>query len=262
MTLATTTAATATAGTHPITATGTTAANYAITEVNGTLTVSQAALTVTANNQSKVYGAADPTLTYTPAERSIIAHAYSVITGVTLSTATGATATAGTHPITVSGDTAANYAITEVNGVLTVAWPHRRALSVSSALPVYGQLLTITATVTSPNSTPNSGTVTFYVNGVAQPNPVAVAGSAAWTTNRAGRGFLRLFGRLQRQSVRIRRQHHGRIGQLHPSTRGGHRRRRRQSGPPPRSCSTPPASQWTPPATCSSPITATTVSAR
>jgi len=190
LTLATTTAATATAGTHPITATGATAANYAITEVNGTLTVSQAALTVTANNQSKVYGAADPTLTYTPSGTLYYSAAYSVITGVTLSTATGATATAGTHPITVSGATAANYAITEVNGVLTVSLaPSAVALSVSSALPVYGQLLTVTATVTSPDGTPNSGTVTFYVNGVAQPNPVAVAGgAAAWTTTALAAG--------------------------------------------------------------------------
>ena len=44
-----------------------------------------------------------------------------MISGVTLSTATGAAATAGTHTITASGGTAANYAITDVNGTLTVA---------------------------------------------------------------------------------------------------------------------------------------------
>ena len=120
VTLSTTTGAAATAGTHAITATGGTAANYAITDVNGTLTVSKAPLTVTADNKSKVYGAADPILTYTPSGTLYYGDAYSVISGVTLSTTTGAAATAGTHPITATGGTAANYAITDVNGTLTV----------------------------------------------------------------------------------------------------------------------------------------------
>ena len=64
--LSTTTGSAATAGTHTINATGGTAANYAITFVSGTLTVSQASLTVTADDQSKVYGGTDPSLTYTP----------------------------------------------------------------------------------------------------------------------------------------------------------------------------------------------------
>ena len=121
VTLSTTTGAAATAGTHTITATGGTAANYAITDVNGTLSVAQAALTVTANNQSKTYGGADPTLTYTPSGTLYYADTYAVISGVCLSTTTGAAATAGTHAIVASGGTAANYAITDVNGTLNVA---------------------------------------------------------------------------------------------------------------------------------------------
>ena len=119
--LSTATGASATAGTYPITASGGTAANYAITDVNGTLTVSQAPLTVTADDQSKVYGAADPTLTYTPSGTLYYGDQYSLISGVTLDTPTGAAATAGTHPITASGGMAANYAITDVNGILTVS---------------------------------------------------------------------------------------------------------------------------------------------
>ena len=119
--LATTTGAAATAGSHTITASGGTAANYAITDIGGTLTVSQAALTVTANNESKVYGGADPTLTYTASGSLYYSDTYAVITGVSLATTTGAAATAGSHTITASGGTAANYAITDVNGTLTVA---------------------------------------------------------------------------------------------------------------------------------------------
>src|SRR5205807_2167405 len=121
VTLSTATGAAATAGTHAIVATGGTAANYTITNVNGTLTVSKASLTVTADNKSKVYGQAAPTLTFTPSGTLYNGDAYAVIGGATLSTATGAAATAGTHAITITGATAANYAVTMVGGTLTVS---------------------------------------------------------------------------------------------------------------------------------------------
>ncbi len=65
VTLSTTTGSDATAGIRTINVSGGTAANYAIADSNGTLTVSPAPLTVTADNKSKAYGAADPALTYT-----------------------------------------------------------------------------------------------------------------------------------------------------------------------------------------------------
>jgi hypothetical protein len=119
---------TATAASHvagspyPITASGAADPDYAITYVAGTLTVTTAPLTITANNQTKVYGAALPTLTAsytglvngdTPA---------SLATQVTLTT----TATAASHvvgspyPITASGAADSDYAITYVAGTLTV----------------------------------------------------------------------------------------------------------------------------------------------
>ena len=45
-----------------ITASGQTSTNYTITYVAGNLTVTPAALTITANGVSRVYGASDPTL--------------------------------------------------------------------------------------------------------------------------------------------------------------------------------------------------------
>src|SRR5258707_14081784 len=92
---------------HPIVASGGVADNYNVATVNGTLTVGKAALTVTANDQSKVYGAADPTLTSTPSGTLYYGDSYAVIGGGSLSTVTGAAATAGTHVITASGDRAA-----------------------------------------------------------------------------------------------------------------------------------------------------------
>ena len=52
------------AGSYVITPGGLSAANYAITFVDGVLAVTPASLTVTADIQSKIYGDADPALTY------------------------------------------------------------------------------------------------------------------------------------------------------------------------------------------------------
>src|SRR5262249_61467239 len=106
-----------------ITVSGGAATNYTITDVNGTLTVSKAAaLTVTADNQSKVYGAADPTLTYTVTGTTYYGDVgQSVVSGVSLSTETGAAATAGNRTITATGGTADNYNVVDVNGTLTVS---------------------------------------------------------------------------------------------------------------------------------------------
>ena len=120
VTMSTTTLAAASTGTHPITISGGTSANYNITHVAGTLTVAKAELTVTADDQSKVYGATDPTLTFTASGNRFYGDAYTVITGVTMATSTGSAATAGTHDITISGGTAVNYNVTHVKGTLTV----------------------------------------------------------------------------------------------------------------------------------------------
>jgi hypothetical protein len=128
--LSTNTGAVATAGTHTITATGGTAANYTITTGNGTLTVSKAALTATADAKAKVYGDADPALSYTVnAAQLKYTDTAGVVSGVGLSTNTGAAATAGTHTITASGGTAANYNVTTGNGTLTVS---KAALTVTA----------------------------------------------------------------------------------------------------------------------------------
>src|SRR6185312_8509479 len=61
----TTATASSVVGSYPITptATGTNLANYNVTYANGTLAVSQANLTVTAANASRVYGTANPAFT-------------------------------------------------------------------------------------------------------------------------------------------------------------------------------------------------------
>src|SRR5262249_28269751 len=63
VTLTTTALVSSDVGSYTITAAGAADVNYIITHVNGTLSVTPAALTITAENKTKVYGAALPGLT-------------------------------------------------------------------------------------------------------------------------------------------------------------------------------------------------------
>ncbi len=190
--LSTATGAAATAGTHTINATGGTATNYAITDAPGTLTVAQAPLTVTADNQSKVYGAADPTLTYTVSGTLYYTDTDSVVSGVNLSTATGAAATAGTHTINASGGTATNYAITYAPGTLTVSKAAALTVTPDNQSKVYGATdPTLTDTVTG----------TFYyadgpsvVSGVSLSTATGAAATAGTHTIAASGGTAANYG--------------------------------------------------------------------
>jgi hypothetical protein len=120
-------------GIYTITPVGLTSGNYNISFVNGTLTVTQAALTVTADDKSKTQGLANPALTahydgFVNGENT-----NALTTQVTLSTAADANSPAGTtYPITASGAAAANYTINYVEGTLTVvAQPDLAGISVS-----------------------------------------------------------------------------------------------------------------------------------
>ena len=95
------------------------AANYDIAYISGDLTINLAALTITADNISKVYGGADPvrTVTYSGFKNG---EDDSVIFGLVVSAPTGSSATAGTHTVTPSSATAANYSISFVPGTLSV----------------------------------------------------------------------------------------------------------------------------------------------
>ncbi len=115
------------AGSYPIAVlTGSLAAtNYSFYLENGTLTIHKAVLTVTANSFSRVYGAANPTLTASYGGFVNGDTAAAALTGSpSLSTTATSTSLPGTYPITVTLGTlaASNYAFTFVNGTLTVTF--------------------------------------------------------------------------------------------------------------------------------------------
>ncbi len=120
VTISTTATPTSPVGTYPIVVGGATSPNYTIAFVNGLLAVNPAALTITANDQSKWVGADIPALTVTYAGFVNGDTAASLTTPVTVTTTATKLGASGTYPIVVSGATDPNYTITFVNGTFTV----------------------------------------------------------------------------------------------------------------------------------------------
>ncbi|MDK9726386.1 MAG: YDG domain-containing protein [Sterolibacteriaceae bacterium MAG5] len=110
------------AGSYTITPSGLTSGNYTITFSNGTLTVSKAPLTVTANDASKTYDG--------NAYAGGNSVAYSGFVNGETTAALGGTLTfggnaqgainAGSYALAPSGLTSGNYSLTYVNGALTI----------------------------------------------------------------------------------------------------------------------------------------------
>lgn len=125
--MATTATTTSSVGGYDVTqGTLTASANYEMTFVDGTLTVNQRAITITADDKSKTYGDANPDLTWSVTEGDLV-------NGDTLSGAlsTEATVRSGVGDYAIAQGTLddANYAITFVEGALTV---DRRAITVTA----------------------------------------------------------------------------------------------------------------------------------
>jgi subtilisin-like proprotein convertase family protein len=168
VTLGTTATASSPVGAYTITASGAVDANYTITEVNGTLTVTAAPLTITANNASKVYGAALPTFTASYSGFVNGDTAGSLTTPVTLSTTATASSPVGAYTITASGAMDANYSIGYVAGTLTISQSATMGLVASSANPALpGTNVTFTMTVSpvAPGAGTPTGTVNFVIDG-------------------------------------------------------------------------------------------------
>jgi len=109
------------AGSYSVAPGGLTSTKYDIVYTPGTVTIDKAPLTLTADNKSKVYGDADPALSFGVGGLQY-ADTAAVLSGVALSAPQGAAAGAGTHAIAIDGGSAANYTVaTRTPGVLTVA---------------------------------------------------------------------------------------------------------------------------------------------
>jgi len=158
-----------------------TSTNYSFVFSNGTLTVAQAAITVTAENQSRLYGAANPTFTasYTGFVNGDTA---AVISGSpTLTTAADTNSPVGGYVITntLGSLSATNYAFTLVNGTLTINQTLLVIAANNDAKTYDGN----------PYTTNNGVTYTGFVNGetaAALGGSLSYGGTSQGATNAGG----------------------------------------------------------------------------
>mgnify|MGYP001548587937 FL=1 len=123
-------------GTYTITPFGATSPNYSIAYVPGSLTITSAALTITANSVTRLYGAANPSLTATFAG-FVNGDTTSVVSGLSLTTTATTASHVGSYPITPSGATAANYTIAYVPGTLGIT-PATLTVTAADASRAFG----------------------------------------------------------------------------------------------------------------------------
>ena len=171
------------AGRYAITASGAADSDYSITLVAGTLTIMQAPLTITADDQSMVVGGMVPPLSASYSGLVNGDTAASLTTPPTLSTAVTSASPIGFYLIAPSGAVDPDYAINYVDGTLNVA-AESPTITLASSIdePVYGQSVTFTATVSGGLDAP-TGSVQFEIDGVDSGASVRLSdGSAELTT--------------------------------------------------------------------------------
>ena len=210
--------ATSPVGTYPITIARGTVENSAPVLVNGTLTITPAALTIKADAKTKKHGEAMPKLTATFSGFKNNETSAVLTKQPTLTCEATASSAPGTYPITVGGAEAANYTIAYTAGVLTVTEADPITLTANSFTIEYGEavphltyssegaaltgepVLTCEAKVGSPVGTYPiviaKGTVgnynDHYVNGTLTITPAALTIKADAKTKKQGEAMPKL----------------------------------------------------------------------
>ncbi len=121
-TLATTATSASHVGNYPITVSGAADQDYTISYATGTLRITPVSLTITADSQVKIAGAALPTLTAGYSGFVNGDTAFSLTSPPILATTAAATSTPGSYPIIASGAVDLDYTINYIPGALTVSW--------------------------------------------------------------------------------------------------------------------------------------------
>ena len=161
--------------------------NYSFSYVNGTLTITPKAITVTADDQSKTYGDANPTLTYSVTSGALVGS--DSLTGA-ITTAATITSNAGDYNITQGTLTNANntnYSITYVDGTLTI---NQKALTITADAQskTYGDTFTFDGdefTTSTMVGSESISSVLFSVASSADSTTTANVGSYAITPSSA-----------------------------------------------------------------------------
>ena len=158
--------------------------NYAVTLTNGTLTITQVPLTVTANNASRVYGDPNPAFTGT-------------ITGlvngdnITFSaTSADPTAAVGTYPIVPAlvdpTNKLGNYTVTSTNGTLTVTQAPLSLVAANSTR-AYGDPNNLSGTLTGVKNGDNiTAAYSTTATATSAPGTYPITASLSDPTNKLG----------------------------------------------------------------------------
>jgi hypothetical protein len=172
---------------------GTDAGNYvpASTTTTTTANITRAALTVTANNLSRPFGAVNPALTagfsgFVGGE-TLATSGVTGNPGLTTTATAGSTVAGGPYPIVaaIGSLSAGNYSFGFVNGALTVTKADTTVNVASGLNPACtNQNITFTATVTpvAPSTATPAGAVQFKSNGANLGGPVSLAGGQGSVT--------------------------------------------------------------------------------
>jgi hypothetical protein len=186
VTLSTTATASSPIGTYTITASGAVGTNYSITHVDGTLTVTTASITVTADDKTKAFGAALPAFTATYSGFVLGEGTNNLAVLATVTTTAASTSDVGAYPITASGATSTNYTFSYVDGTLTITQSLSSgavASSANPALPGTSVTFTMTVSAVAPGAGTPTGTVNFRIDGNVIGSGTLAGGVATFTTN-------------------------------------------------------------------------------
>jgi hypothetical protein len=157
--------------------------DYSTVSQSVSINVAQAPLTIAANNASRSYGAVNPT--FTASYGGFVNHdgPASLATPATLGTTANSASLPGAYPITVGGAAATNYAITFVNGTLTVQGlpnlpGNGQAVQIGDGTPQRSEVTSLTLTFPGPVGAVPPGSIVIYAGTTALvPTAFTVSGN-------------------------------------------------------------------------------------
>lgn len=177
--------ATSAVGTYVITPTvnGSNLASYTVRAVPGTLTVREAPLTVTADNKTKVYGAANPAFTGTiTGQKNNDSFTFGATTTATATSPVSGGSVSYAIAPTATGATLGNYTVNSVNGVLAIT-PKPLTASIEASNKVYdGTTATLATGSVPPTDVVGNDQLTVEVNGAAFNDKTVGAGKPVTAT--------------------------------------------------------------------------------
>ncbi|UNY97918.1 hypothetical protein MQE36_12580 [Zhouia spongiae] len=124
-------------GTYVITASGLSSSDYIVNYVDGAFEITQIALTVTAENKSKIYGETDPA--FTVIYDGFVNGDDQTTLGGTLNLSRVAGENVGNYTITATGYISSNYTITYVDGSLEILPATLTIVAAGGQTKVYGE---------------------------------------------------------------------------------------------------------------------------